>query len=97
MRSGKRSPVFVYLDEFQDVLRLPLALGEALVQARGLGVGLVLAHQHLGQLSPAVRAAVLANAGDRVVFGLDHDDAVVMSKRSSRTLNAERLHWLTRF
>ncbi len=86
MRSGKRSPVFVYLDEFQDVLRLPLALGEALVQARGLGVGLVLAHQHLGQLSPAVKAAVLANAGSRVVFGLDHDDAVVMSKRSGGTL-----------
>lgn len=39
MRSGKRSPVFVYLDEFQDLLRLPLALGEALVQARGLGSG----------------------------------------------------------
>jgi hypothetical protein len=86
MRSGRRSPVFVYLDEFQDVLRLPLALGEALVQARGLGVGLVLAHQHLGQLSPAVKAAVLANAGSRVVFGLDHDDAVVMSKRSGGTL-----------
>jgi hypothetical protein len=86
MRSGKRSPVFVYLDEFQDVLRLPLALGEALVQARGLGSGLVLAHQHLGQLSPAVKAAVLANAGSRVAFGLDHDDAVVMSKRSGGTL-----------
>ena len=86
MRNGRRSPVFVYLDEFQDVLRLPLALGEALVQARGLGVGLVLAHQHLGQLSPAVRAAVLANAGSRVVFGLDHDDAVVMSKRSGGVL-----------
>ena len=86
MRSGKRSPVFVYLDEFQDLLRLPLALGEALVQARGLGVGLVLAHQHLGQLSPEVRAAVLANAGSRVVFGLDHDDAVLMSKRSGGTL-----------
>ena len=86
MRSGRRPPIFVYLDEFQDVLRLPLALGEALVQARGLGVGLVLAHQHLGQLSPAVKAAVLANAGSRVVFGLDHDDAVVMSKRSGGTL-----------
>ena len=86
IRSAKRSPVFVYLDEFQDVLRLPLALGEALVQARGLGVGLVLAHQHLGQLSPAVKAAVLANAGSRVVFGLDHDDAVVMSKRSGGVL-----------
>jgi hypothetical protein len=88
MRSGRRSPVFVYLDEFQDVLRLPLALGEALVQARGLGIGLVLAHQHLGQLSPAVKAAVLANAGSRVVFGLDHDDAVVMSKRSGGMLTS---------
>ena len=77
----KRQPVSLVLDEFQEFLRLPIDLGDALVQARGLGVGLTLAHQHLGQLIPSLRSAVLANVGSRVVFGLDHDDALTLSKR----------------
>jgi hypothetical protein len=70
-----RHPVMVYLDEFQDYLSLPVDLADALAQARGLGVGLTLAHQHLAQLSPSVRAAVLANARSRVCFQLAADDA----------------------
>lgn len=81
-----RRPVVVYLDEFQEVLRLQLDLGDALAQARGLGVGLVLAHQHLGQLGPDLRAGVLANAGSRVPFRLDHEDASVIAKRSGGRL-----------
>lgn len=84
-----RRPVFVYLDEFQEVVRLPLDLGDALAQARGLGVGLVLAHQHLGQLGPDLRAGVLANAGSRVAFRLDHEDAVVIAKRSDGRLSPD--------
>ena len=56
---------------------LPTDLGDALGQARGLGVGFALAHQHLQQLDPATRAAVLANARNRVAFQLAHDDARV--------------------
>lgn len=87
--AARRAPVFVYLDEFQDVMRLPVDLGDALVQARGLGVGLVLAHQHLGQLDTNLRAAVLANVASRVAFRLDHDDATVIAKRSGGRLKAE--------
>ncbi len=84
-----RHPVIVYLDEFQEFVRLPLDLGDALAQARGLGVGLVLAHQHLGQLSADLRAGVLANAGSKVAFRLDHEDAAVMARRSGSKLRAE--------
>jgi hypothetical protein len=87
----RRHPVVWYLDEFQVFLRLPLDLGDALVQARGLGVGLVLAHQHLDQLDRSVRSAVLANAGSRVLFRLDHDDATVMAKRTGGLLRPEHL------
>lgn len=72
---SRRRPAFVYVDEVQDYLHLPTDLGEALVQARGLGVGFVLAHQHLSQLDPATRAAVLTNARSRVCFQLGTDDA----------------------
>jgi hypothetical protein len=94
----RRRPVFVYLDEFQEVVRLPLALGDALAQARSHGVGLVLSHQHLtGQLSPELRAGVLANAGSRVVFRLDQDDAAVMARRSQGRLKAEDFSSLPAF
>jgi hypothetical protein len=78
----RRSPVFVYVDEVQDYLRLPTDVGEALVQARGLGVGFVLAHQHLSQLDAAVRSAVLTNARSRVCFQLAAEDARTLASGS---------------
>jgi len=76
----RRHPVMVYIDEVQDYLHLPTDLGDALAQARGLGVGFTLAHQFLGQLSPAMRTGVLANARSRICFQLAHEDAVTMAK-----------------
>jgi hypothetical protein len=93
----RRHPVSLVLDEFQEFLRLPIDLPDALVQARGLGVGLTLAHQHLGQLDSAVRSAVLANAGSRIVFRSDFDDAGVIAKRSAGRVSAEDLMGLEPF
>lgn len=76
-----RRPAFVYLDEFQDVLRLPLDIADMLAQARGLGVGFTLAHQFLGQLPEAVKTAVLGTTRSSVVYQLDHDDARTMERR----------------
>lgn len=76
----RRHPVMVYIDEVQDYLHLPTDLGDALAQARGLGVGFILAHQYLGQLPPAMRSAVLSNARSRVCFQLSHEDAAVLAK-----------------
>lgn len=84
----RRHAVNVYLDEFQDYLSLPTNLADALAQARGLGVGFTLAHQHLGQLSPSMKQAVLANARSRVCFQLGWDDAKLVSGTSS-VLGAE--------
>jgi hypothetical protein len=72
----------VYIDEVQDYLRLPGDLGDALVQARGYGVALTLAHQHLGQLPRELKDAVLANARSRVMFGLSSKDAVELARTS---------------
>jgi len=86
----RRRPVLVYADEFQEYLRLPVSFTDMLVQARGLGVGLTLAHQHLGQLGTEVRDTVLANAGSRVSFQLLAGDAAVLTK-ASPDLDAEDL------
>jgi hypothetical protein len=82
----QRHPVMVVIDEFQNYLHLPTDLADVLAQARGLGVGLTLAHQHLGQLPPDVKAAVLANARSRVLFAANHDDASVLVKGDDRLL-----------
>lgn len=77
---AKRHPVMVYIDEVQDYLHLPTDLGDALAQARGLGVGFTLAHQFMGQLPKEMRSGLLANARSRVCFQLNHEDAVLFAK-----------------
>ncbi len=94
----RRHPVMVYLDEFQTYLRLPTDLADVLAQARGLGVGLTLAHQHLGQLKDSsVRSAVLANARSKVVFHSGIDDAAVLARTLGGGLQPQDLTALGRF
>jgi hypothetical protein len=81
--SERRHPVFVYVDEFQDYMHLPLDFTDALAQARGLGVGFVAAHQYMHQLDPAMRSAVLANAQSRVAFRLPSEDARIIAADSA--------------
>ncbi len=91
-----RHPVMVYIDEFQDYLHLPTDLADVLAQARGLGVGLTLAHQHLAQLPAAMRSAVLANARSRVCFQMGSEDARLIAS-SSAELESVDLQSLGRF
>lgn len=70
-----RTPVFCHVDEFQDYLSLPTSIGDMLVQARSFGLGMTLAHQHLGQLPAALREGVIANARSKVVFQTTTKDA----------------------
>jgi hypothetical protein len=79
----RRHPVMVFIDEVQDQLHGITDLGEMLAQARGLGVGLHLAHQHLGQLDASLRSALAANARSRVVFHTASDDASFFARGQS--------------
>ena len=72
---SQRPAVFAYIDEFQDFLGLPVPIPDVLAQARGLGLGLTLAHQNLGQLGPEIREAVLANCRSQVFFQTSASDA----------------------
>ena len=92
----KRRPVWLYADEFQDTVRLPIDLADMLAQARGLGLGLTLAHQHLGQLPEALKTAVLGTARTQLAFQLDYDDATTLS-RSFAPLERPDLMGLDRF
>lgn len=66
MPAAERRPFILYIDEFQHFTTLSVA--NMVSELRKFGVGLVLAHQHLHQLEPEIRHAVLGNVGTLVVF-----------------------------
>ena len=70
-----RHPATVICDEFQDLAALSPVFGEAVAQSRGYRVGWTLAHQHLAQLDPQTRQAVLANCRCRLVMQTTATDA----------------------
>ena len=76
--AARRRPVRLIIDEFQRFTHLPTPLGDVLAAARGYGLGLVLAHQHLGQLSSELQTDVLSDARSRVVFQTNARDAGVL-------------------
>jgi hypothetical protein len=94
---AERLPVFAYVDEVQDYLHLPTSIGEVLAQARGLGLSLTLAHQHLAQLGTELRHAVLANARSRVAFQLGAEDARALAAVFGAPLVASDLQNLGAF
>lgn len=84
-----RRPFFLYIDEFQNFTTL--AAASMVSELRKYKVGLVLAHQHLHQLEPDVRHAVLANVGTLIAFRLGPEDAAFIARELSPVFEAEDL------
>lgn len=72
-----RRPFYVYVDEFQDFTTLSVASMAS--ELRKFGIGLTFAHQHLDQLKPDIRSAVLGNAGTMITFRLGAHDAQLVA------------------
>ena len=64
----------LYIDEFQDVIRLG-DLSDVMSRARGLGLAFTVAHQSLSQVPPSTKAALLSLARSRICFQLAPADA----------------------
>jgi len=85
-----RRPVSVIVDEVGTVLRFPASsIDTMLTQARGYGVGVTLAGQHLSQLPSDLRSAALTNARTKVVFATGRDDAGVFARELGHGLTAD--------
>ena len=84
-----RRPFFLTVDEFQTFTTLSFA--NLMPELRKYGVGLILAHQHLFQLSDEIRHAVLGNAGTLVSFRLGAEDAATVVRELTPPFTAHDL------
>jgi len=62
----------IYIDELQDFVALPTSFGDALVQARGMNVALIAAHQHRSQLSDKLLGGIDSNMRNKICFRLEN-------------------------
>jgi hypothetical protein len=74
----QRPDYHVLIDEFQSFTTLSVA--NMVSELRKFHVGLILAHQHLYQLEPEVRHAVLGNVGTLLSFRLGPEDAQMIAR-----------------
>ena len=74
---AERTPTLVYIDEAQDYF--DPTIGTILSQARKYRVGMVMAHQYLGQLSSGLAEAVEANTSIKLAGGVSARDARALS------------------
>jgi len=78
LAEDERTDFFVHLDEFHAFTTLSLAT--MLSELRKYRVGLTLSHQHLAQLQPEVREAILGNVGSLIAFRVGPSDAEILAE-----------------
>lgn len=76
----KRTPFYLYIDEFQNFASDSFLV--ILSEARKYGLSLIIAHQTLGQISEELRNLILANTGIQVYFRLNRHDASLLAKEA---------------
>ncbi|WP_410623217.1 type IV secretory system conjugative DNA transfer family protein [Amycolatopsis sp. cmx-8-4] len=92
----KRRPVSVVVDEFQTFAGA-LDFADVFARSRGARVPFTVAHQHLDQLSPNLRTAVLAAIRTRVVFRPAEGDSRVLARVLGDPVTPEDLERLPAF
>ena len=73
LSKSDRMPTMVYIDEASDYF--DRNIGIILSQARKYNIGMVLAHQYLGQLEPRLQEAFAANTSIKMAGGVSSKDA----------------------
>ncbi len=78
-----KRPTFVFIDEVQDYLEgaNEQSLDTILSQCRRQNIGLVLAHQFLGQLPSRIDSSISANVAIRFAGGVSPEDARTLAGR----------------
>lgn len=77
---GRRTPFYLYIDEFQDFANESFAV--ILSEARKYGLSIIMAHQTLAQISTELRSLILGNTGIQVYFRINRHDAQLLAKEA---------------
>lgn len=86
MDAPERRPFYCYLDEFQNFTTLSIA--NMFSELRKFRVGMIVVHQYLYQLDPAVQYAVLGNTGTLISFRLGPKDASFIGQEFQQKFSA---------
>jgi len=73
----ERQPYRLYVDEFQNFATDSFA--DIFSEARKYGLGLVIAHQYINQVSPHLMDAIMGNVGNIAVFHVGATDAKILA------------------
>ncbi len=79
----------LYIDEFQNFTTDSIAT--ILSEARKYHLSLTMAHQFVGQLTDAIKAAVFGNVGSELVMRVGMEDAEFLAKQFMPTFNESDL------
>jgi len=88
----RRTPFFVYVDEFQNFVGEDFET--ILSEARKYGLGLTLAHQNLDQIDRTLRSSILGNTLTQVIFRTSNQDAAILAAeigQSDKTIIQRKL------
>ncbi len=91
LAQGARLDAVLYADEAHNFLTLPYQFDEMFAEARGYGLGLAVAHQHLAQLPTDLARALSANARTKLYFTLSPEDARELERHTAPELRAHDL------
>lgn len=84
-----RKDFFLYIDEFQNFTTNSIC--QILSEARKYGLGLIIGHQYIGQLTKnnntEIKDAVFGNVGTMIAFKVGVEDAEFLVKEFSPTFN----------
>ncbi len=90
-----RVPFLLMLDECHRFTTDQLA--SILSESRKYGLGMVLAHQYLGQLTEKIQAGIFGNVAATIAFRVGGADAAVLEEQFGRAFRAEQFTDLGRF
>ena len=98
LREHQRAPAALYLDEAHRFLHLHTPIDTMLSQARGYGLGMVLALQNFAQLGTReLREGVSANTLHKLFFRLSPEDATYAERHTYPLLTAHDLSHLDNY
>ncbi|HEX77590.1 MAG TPA: type IV secretory system conjugative DNA transfer family protein [Dehalococcoidia bacterium] len=76
----KRTPFYLYVDEFQNFASESFAI--LLSEARKYGLSLIMAHQTLSQIPTELRSLILGNTGIQVYFRVNREEAQLLAREA---------------